>query len=142
MQYWGKGTIIATAIAVAIAVVFPLIIFTQNRAPQTRGTAQAVSGRIAGKPDFSGIWEANNTANWDLQTHQARPMVAQPGFVPNSVVLAAPVLGLGTIGWVPGGLGVVEGDEIPYLPWAAARKKENLEHWMDRDPEIKSFQPG
>jgi len=52
------------------------------------------------------------------------------------------VLGLGSIGWVPGGLGVVEGDEIPYLPWAAARKKENLEHWMDRDPEIKCFQPG
>ena len=25
---------------------------------------------------------ANNTANWDLQTHAARPMVAQPGFLP------------------------------------------------------------
>ena len=36
----------------------------------------------------------------------------------------------------------MEGDEIPYQPWAAARKKENLEHWMDRDPEIKCFQPG
>ncbi len=69
-------------------------------------------------------------------------MVAQPGLSPNSVVLAAPVLGLGSIGWVPGGLGVVEGEEIPYQPWAAARKKENLEHWMDRDPEIKCFQPG
>src|SRR5262249_44186700 len=69
-------------------------------------------------------------------------MVAQPGFTPGTVVLAAPVLGLGTIGWVPGGLGVVEGDEIPYQPWAAARKKENLEHWLDRDPEIKCFQPG
>ena len=54
----------------------------------------------------------------------------------------APVVGLGSIGWVPGGLGVVEGDEIPYKPWAAARKKENLEHWLDRDPEIKCFQPG
>ena len=52
------------------------------------------------------------------------------------------MVGLGSIGWVPGGLGVVEGDEIPYQPWAAARKKENLEHWMDRDPEIKCFQPG
>jgi hypothetical protein len=40
------------------------------------------------------------------------------------------------------GLGVVDGDEIPYQPWAAARKKENQEHWMDRDPEIKCFQPG
>ena len=48
-------------------------------------------------------------------------------------------VGLGTIGWVPAGLGVVDGEQIPYLPWAAARKKENLEHWMDRDPEIKCF---
>ena len=98
--------------------------------------------RTAGKPDFSGVWQANNTAHWDLQTHEPRPMVAQPGLIPRSVVLAAPVVGLGTIGWVPAGLGVVEGDQIPYLPWAAARRKENLEHWLDRDPEIKCFQPG
>jgi len=105
-------------------------------------TPGQITPRIAGKPDFNGIWEANNTANWDLQTHAARPMVAQDGLTPGSQVLAAPVVGLGAVGWVPGGLGVVEGDEIPYQPWAAARKKENLEHWMDRDPEIKCFQPG
>lgn len=98
--------------------------------------------RVAGKPDFNGIWQANNTANWDLQNHAARPMVAQPGRVANSVVLAAPVVALGALGWVPSGRGVVEGDEIPYLPWAAARKKENLDNWIDRDPEIKCFQPG
>jgi hypothetical protein len=98
--------------------------------------------RVGGKPDFNGIWQANNTANWDLQTHPPRPIVGQPGFTPGSTVLAAPVVALGAIGWVPGGLGVVQGDEIPYLPWAAARKKENLEHWLDRDPEIKCFQPG
>ena len=98
--------------------------------------------RLAGKPDFNGIWQANNTANWDLQNHAARPMVAQPGRAANSVVLAAPVVALGALGWVPSGVGVVEGDEIPYLPWAAARKKENLANWIDRDPEIKCFQPG
>ena len=37
---------------------------------------------------------------------------------------------------------IVEGDEIPYQPWAAARKKENLENWLDRDPELKCFLPG
>jgi len=78
--------------------------------------------RIAGKPDLSGIWQAMNTANWDLQTHEARPMVAQAGLIPNTPVLAAPVVALGSLGWVPAGLGVVDGDEIPYLPWAAARK--------------------
>src|SRR5580698_2314447 len=109
MRSWGKGWVIATSAAAAVA-----------------GAAPAGLGRIAGKPDFSGIWETNNTANWDLQTHKARPMVAQPGLLPNSVVLAAPVLALGSIGWAPGGLGLVEGEDIPYQPWAAARKKENF----------------
>src|SRR4249919_546642 len=101
----------------------------------TPGAAQGPVNRIAGKPDFNGIWQENNTANWDLQTHGARPMVGQAGLTPGSMVLAAPVVGLGSVGWVPGGQGVVEGEEIPYLPWAAARQKENQEHWMDRDPE-------
>lgn len=102
----------------------------------------AAIARIDGHPNLSGIWEANNTGNWDIQTHEARPLVAQPGLTPDSVVLAAPVVGLGAVGWVPAGLGIVEGDEIPYLEWAAARKQENLENWMDRDPEVKCFQPG
>jgi len=129
------------AMAVAIAAVTAAFwLLTRSAAPVS--AAGEVPGRIAGKPDLNGIWEANNTANWDLLSHQARPLVSQPGVVPNSVVLAAPVLALGTLGWMPGGLGVVEGDEIPYKPWAAARKKENLEHWIDRDPEVKCFQPG
>jgi hypothetical protein len=108
----------------------------------TRPAAQNAQTRVGGKPDFSGIWQANTTANWDLLTHEARPMVGQQGFNANSRVLAAPVLGLGALGWVPAGVGIVEGNQIPYLPWASARQKENLENWIDRDPEIKCFQPG
>src|SRR5262245_27038071 len=104
-------------------------------------TVIPVSDQTA-KPDFSGIWQANTTANWDLQTHAARPMVAQPGVYPDVPVLAAPVVALGTVGWVPPGLGVVEGDEIPYKPWAAERKRENAANWLDRDPELKCFMPG
>lgn len=139
MGNWGKG-LIAAALLAAAAVVCSLVIM--ERTAPAAAASPAAPGRIAGKPDFNGIWEANNTANWDLLTHEARPMVAQPGLLPNTVVLAAPVLALGSIGWVPAGLGVVEGDTIPYKPWAAARKKENQEHWLDRDPEIKCFQPG
>jgi hypothetical protein len=95
-----------------------------------------------GKPDFSGIWQAQNGANWDLLTHVARPMVAQPGVYKDVPVLAAPVVALGAIGWVPPDVGVVEGDEIPYQPWAAKRKKENFDNWLDRDPEIKCYLPG
>jgi hypothetical protein len=138
---------VAAALAVATSSLFLVGAYTQRTraqgtAAQAQPTAAGTMPRTSGRPDFSGIWQANNTAHWDLQTHAPRPMVAQPGFLPNSVVLAAPVLGLGSIGWVPAGLGVVDGEEIPYQPWAAARKKENLEHWMDRDPEIKCFQPG
>jgi hypothetical protein len=139
MRNVGKGCVIALSAAAVTAAVFSLV--TQSAAPAS-AAGPDVLPRVAGKPDFNGIWEANNTANWDLQNHEARPMVGQPGLLPGSVVLAAPVVALGTIGWVPGGIGVVEGDEIPYQPWAAARKKENLEHWLDRDPEIKCFQPG
>src|SRR6185436_2016580 len=121
MRRWSKGWAIVVATAAVTAVLFPLVI--SQSAPQAPAAGSTAVARVAGKPDFSGIWEANNTANWDLQTHQARPMVAQPGLLPNSVVLAAPVLGLGSIGWVPPGQGVVEGDEIPYQPWAAQRKK-------------------
>jgi hypothetical protein len=135
MRYWSKRAAVAGSMAILIVGFFLV-------AAPASAADPGVLARIGGKPDFSGIWEANNTANWDLQTHEARPMVAQQGLTPNSVVPAAPVLALGSIGWVPAGLGIVEGEEIPYLPWAAARKKENLEHWMDRDPEIKCFQPG
>ena len=140
MRRWGKGWTMAVFIVAIAGVLFMRVMAQGTKTSAT--VAQSTTARTASKPDFSGIWQANNTANWDLQTHAARPMVEQPGFSPNTVTLAAPVLGLGSIGWVPGGLGVVEGDEIPYQPWAAERKKENLEHWMDRDPEIKCFQPG
>jgi hypothetical protein len=123
MRYWGKGWAIAISMAAVMAVVFSMAVMQSVAQTPVPGLS-----RIAGKPDFSGIWQANNTANWDLQTHVARPMVGQPGLTANSVVLAAPVVALGSIGWVPPGQGVVEGEEIPYQPWAAARKKENLEH--------------
>ena len=49
---------------------------------------------------------------------------------------------LGAAFSVPPGLGVVEGNEIPYLPEALARKKANGENWMTLDPEVKCFMPG
>jgi len=141
MQKWRNGWVLGLSTAAIMAGVFWL--GTESAAPVSAApVAEPAVPRIAGHPDFNGIWEANNTANWDLQTHQSRPMVGQPGVVPGSVVLAAPVVALGSLGWVPAGLGVVEGEEIPYKPWAAQRKKENLANWLDRDPEIKCFQPG
>ncbi len=97
--------------------------------------------RIAGHPDLNGIWQALNEANYDLEAHDARPALAlRPG--PYGPVPAAPVLALGAVGAVPPGLGVVEGDEIPYKPEALAKKKENQQNWLTSDPEIKCYLPG
>jgi hypothetical protein len=94
-----------------------------------------------GKPDLNGIWQAQNEANYDLETHMARPALAlRPG--PYGPVPAAAVLALGAVGSVPPGMGVVEGGSIPYTPEAAAKKKDNQEHWLERDPEIKCYLPG
>ncbi len=94
-----------------------------------------------GKPDLNGIWQALNTANYDLEAHTARPAMAlRPG--PAGPVPARPVLALGAVGAVPAGLGVVVDGEIPYKPEALAKKKENQEHWLERDPEIKCYLPG
>jgi hypothetical protein len=113
---------------------------------RTSGQATRPSRTADGKPDFSGIWQAVNEANWDLQAHEARAgMVTQPGVYPYDYarVPAAPVLALGAAGGVPASLGVVDGDgQIPYTAAAATIRKENGEHWIDRDPELKCYMPG
>jgi hypothetical protein len=80
-----------------------------------------------GKPDLSGIWQALNEANWDIEGHAAAP---------------GRVLALGAVDAVVPGLGVVEGGPLPYLPEAAAKKKENFEKRLTLDPVIKCYLPG
>src|SRR3954462_7758734 len=80
-----------------------------------------------GKPNLNGIWQALNTADWDLQGHAAAK---------------GPVASLGAGFAVPPGLSVVEGDEIPYLAAAAAKKKQNQANWPTLDPEAKCYLPG
>src|SRR5579863_988984 len=125
---------LAGAVPVALLVICGMPLAGQTpayRAPRTDG----------GRPDLNGIWQALNEANYDLQAHIARPAMAlRPG--PYGPVPAAPVLALGAVGAVPPGLGVMEGDEIPYLPQALAKKKENQENWLTSDPEIKCYLPG
>lgn len=101
----------------------------------------AIPRTAAGKPDLNGIWQALNTANYDLEPHMARPALAmRPG--PVVPIPAKEVVALGAVGAVPGGLGVVDGGEIPYQPAALARKKDNQENWLKLDPEIKCYLPG
>jgi hypothetical protein len=95
-----------------------------------------------GHPNLNGIWQATTTAYWDLVAHTMRPAVEQPGMYPGVPVLAAPVLALGADGGVPPGPGVVEGNVIPYKPEALAVRKDNFDHWLERDPVVRCYLPG
>jgi len=140
MKRFGRLTLLAGA-AIVVSSVFTFAGQTTAPAPASRAAAQARPAAGAnqlprtadGKPDFSGIWQALNTAAWDIQDHNSS---------------LAGYLG------VPPGRGVVEGNEIPYKPEALAKKKQNLQNrmkvdvsndktWHDLgDPEFKCYMPG
>ena len=123
MRSWLSGAAIALVAVVATLVVSQSM---RNGAVQP-ALASAVLRTPDGKPNLNGIWQAVGTAHWNLQDHQAR---------------SGPVLELGAVLALPAGLSVVEGGDIPYQPWAAAKQKENYENWLTRDPEVKCYLPG
>jgi hypothetical protein len=72
------------------------------------------------KPDLQGIWQAQNTASYDLEAHTAST-------------------------GVPAGPGVVidpADGKIPYLPAALEKKKQNFQNHATADPVGKCFMPG
>jgi hypothetical protein len=72
---------------------------------------------VDGKPQLAGVWQIVNAANWDLEAH-----AADDG--------------------IPGGLSIVEGGTIPYLPQSLAKRSENRAHRKTADPVGKCFLPG
>ena len=134
MRWLLRSSVVAAVAAAVFAVVTLSPLTGQTRTPNIPRLAN-------GKPDFNGIWQALNSANWDIQAHMARPALAmRPG--PVVPVPAKEVIALGAVGSIPPGVGIVDGDEIPYRPEALAKKKENQENWLSRDPEIKCYLPG
>jgi hypothetical protein len=81
------------------------------------GVAQSIPRTADGKPNLQGIWQVRNRASYDLQDHAARD-------------------------GMPAGMGVVVGGEIPYQPWAAAKKQENYANRQKSDPLASCFMPG
>ena len=132
-----NGVIIAIIAAAAGAFLAVAVTPLAGQAPAAYRAPRTADG----KPDLNGIWQALNEANYDLEMHMARPAMALRAG-PYGPVAAAPVLALGAIGSVPPGMGVVEGGAIPYKPDMLAKRKENQEKWLERDPEIKCYLPG
>src|SRR3984893_17735695 len=99
--------------------------------PEARPPAAAATYRAPrprdDKPNLSGIWQAMNTAEWDIQAHDAK---------------AGPLVVMGAVGGIPAGLGVVADGPLPYRPQALAHKKENEANWLALDPVVKCFLPG
>jgi hypothetical protein len=130
-----RSDVIIAGIAVGVAALALSIAPTSGQAP-----APGLRRTADGKPDLNGIWQSFTTANWDILAHEA-----QPGPHPEL---------MGAWGAVPGGQGIVEGNEIPYKPEALAKKKQNFDnrltpkvtndpHRFDYgDPEIQCYRAG
>ena len=126
-----RRALLGWAYAITLSIVVPMSAQTSAsgyKAPRLPGTQN---------PNLSGIWQALNEANWDIQVHGAQP--GPPQF--------------GALFAQPAGLGIVEGNEIPYQAWALAKKNENFEKRLVRvqydefrvlplDPEAKCYLPG
>ncbi len=108
------GSIVAATVAMVLGVATAP---AAGQAPAAAAQAGAVPRAPDGKPDFSGIWQVMSTANWNIQDHPAEK-------------------------GVPGGQGVVEGNEIPYVPAALAKKNENYKNRATADPVAKCYLPG
>jgi hypothetical protein len=84
---------------------------------------------IAGHPNLNGIWQAMNTAYWNLEAHNAE---ALDNFWP-----------MGAIAAIPAGKSVLRGGgTIPYLPAALEQRNKNRASWPATDPEAKCYMLG
>ena len=135
MRKWSTASLIA-ATSAACLIVGLMLAGTPASGQGPAGYRAPRSPYADGKPDLSGIWEALNSAHWNLEDHTMGP----------------PALwAMGAIGAIPPGQSVVDGDgTIPYQPWGLAKRKE---HWTKRmmadpydrewgDPELKCYLPG
>jgi hypothetical protein len=121
---WHRTQSLAVALLVAVAMAGTAWVVTVAAQAPVQPVARASAA--AARPDLNGIWQALTTANWDIQDHSAQP--GPPQF--------------GALFAQPPGQGIVEGNELPYLPAALAKKKQNFEKRFSDDPEVKCFMPG
>ena len=115
MRQPGTKTAFAAAIAAAVAV----------------GVADAQTDRperVNGHPNLNGIWQAANTAYWNLEAHSAEAL--------------EDFWELGALGAIQPGQSVVVGGTIPYRPEKLAQRDENRAGWPKTDPVASCYMPG
>src|SRR5262245_12504518 len=112
-------------IAVGGAVTLPI---AQQRGRQG-GPPAGQPQRIASHPNLNGIWQAINSANWNLEGHSAS---------------ATAFWQLGAMFAVPPGQSVIVGNNgtIPYTPEGLKKRDELRAGWPKSDPEAKCYMPG
>lgn len=122
----------------AAALAFGLLTACANAPTDTSLSANSASSVDR---DLSGVWRVMNRANYDLEAHSARhAMQLVDG--PYTKLADKRVVALGAVGAVPAGESVVREGTIPYTAEALAQRDENRANWIDRDPEVKCYQPG
>ena len=96
---------------------------------QGRGAAAPRPDRVAGRPNLNGIYQAINTANWNLEDHSASSTAFWQ---------------LGAIFAIPAGQSVITDNNgtIPYNPAGLKKRTENQASWPKGDPEAKCYMPG
>jgi len=132
--------IMAALAVVGFVAAAPIQAQAQSKA-RTAAAYKAPRGPDGKRPDLNGVWQAMNSAGWDIEPHAARAALQlRPGpFVP---VPAKAVVALGAVGAVPAGLGIVEGGEVPYTPDAKKQRDANRADYLNLDPEVKCYLPG
>jgi len=127
-----KGSAVAVVALVALAAAF--LMPTSGEAQQAKAPAKTAAYKAprtkAGQPDLNGVWQSNNTANWNLEAHGAS-MPVEPK--------------LGAMFAVPPGQSVIVEGTIPYLPGGVEKRDANFKNRIDRekgDGENKCFMTG
>lgn len=89
--------------------------------------------RVSGHPNLNGVWQALNTAYWNLEGHSVEGFTKDP----------KEFWQLGAMAASPAGKSVLKGGgDIPYLPEALKKRDENRSKWPEADPEAKCYMLG
>jgi hypothetical protein len=143
------GAMVAATIAAAAAVVSLSVMPIAGQAPAAQGRGRATTApaapaaaqparggaavarpaRIGTAPNINGIYQAINSANWNLEDHPAADLKQ--------------FWQLGAIAAMPAGMTVIGGDgKIPYKPEGLKTREANRKGWPKTDPEAKCYMPG